>query len=193
MRKVVFFGLLLALLVGVPGQQPPKRTITEVQTMLGEIDVANRILPLVLTKEQIRKILPVIERCRQNVRNQEQKEARELLAMAEEIEKVHAGVIKGVVPSPEFLAKMNDVFKRFENERNAVKMANGILLGQTLNEVLHDGQKRAIVNVVDKVFNEQNRKWEEASEDAKIQFFALGILMSEDGYNFLVKLNRSLP
>lgn len=193
MRNAVFFVVLLTLLTWLPSQQPTKRTIAEVQTMLGEIDVANRILPLVLTKEQIRKLLPVIEKCRQNARNQEQKEARELLAMADEIEKVHMNTLKGVVPSPEFLAKMNEIFKRFENERNAVKMANGILLGQTLDEVLHDGQKRAIVGVVDKVFNEQNRKWEDASEGAKIQFFALGILMSEDGYNFLVKLNRSLP
>ena len=37
---------------------------------MAELDLANRILPLLLTKDQIAKLLPEIEKARKNVRDQ---------------------------------------------------------------------------------------------------------------------------
>lgn len=190
---LLFAALFLSLALATPLQV--SRTdpfhIQPILDKLSEIDKANQILPLALTKEQIGKILPKVEECRQNVRNQEKKEAERLKALDKEISQVLKDAEAGSVPPKEFLERMDKLFATFENERNGVKIANGIILYKTLHETLNPGQKKLIVQVVDQIYDVTLKQWKEGTEEAKIQFYALTVLMDDAGYKFLVKLNRN--
>ncbi|HWP31116.1 MAG TPA: hypothetical protein VNK96_05265 [Fimbriimonadales bacterium] len=190
---LLFSVSILSLVLATPLQvsRPDPFNVQPILDKLAEIDKANQILPLALTKEQIGKLLPKLEECRQNVRNQEKKEADRLKALDKEISQVLKDAEAGSVPPKEFLERMDKLFAAFENERNGVKIANGIILYKALHEILNPGQKKIIVQVVDQIYDVTLKQWKEGTEEAKIQFYALTVLMDDAGYKFLVKLNRS--
>ncbi len=191
MKYLIAILSAVVLMTGASLQQISKNDkygINPIVDTLSQIDKANQILPLVLTKEQIQKLLPKIERCRDNVRNQEKKEADRIKALSADADKVLADAVKGVVPPQEFLKRVSSLFDQFENERNGVKAANALIMNDAMNQILDAGQKKRILGVVDKVFNNTTKKWEDASENEKMTFFALSVLLDDDGYQFLVKL-----
>jgi hypothetical protein len=155
---------------------------------LGEIDVANQILPLLLTKDQIKQLLPVMEKCRQNVRNQEAKEAERIKALEKDADKVLADGAKGLLPPKEFLDRVNALFKKIQDERTGVKLANQILMMEVVNRAFNEGQKKAAIGVVDKIFNEEKRTWEDGSNEAKLRYFVNAVILGDRGYEFLSRL-----
>ena len=183
------FFMALGSPVQITRNDPHK--IQPVLDMLAEIDAANQVLPIVLTKEQIKKLLPVIEKCRQNVRNQEKKEADRLKALKAEADKVHAEAVRGLVPSQEFLDKVNKLFDTFDNEARGVIIANTIIILDALKGLLHEGQKRAVIGVVDKIYNEETKTWEEGSDERKLGYFGIRVLLSDSAYQLLVKLSMA--
>ena len=157
---------------------------------LAELDLANRILPLLMTKDQIKKMLPEIEKARKNVRDQEKKEADRLAKLQPEIDKYHAEILQGKTPPHTFLDQITALFKKFESERLQVKVANALILSEAMNKNLNEGQIKAAVGVVDKIYDEQNKKWENGTTAQKLQFYAVTIFMGERAYDLLVKLSR---
>lgn len=164
--------------------------VDPILTKLAEIDVANQILPLVLTKDQINKLLPIIEKCRQNVRQQEASEARRIKELQPEIDKVYDEIGKAISPSETFLAKINLLFETFEKERQKVLVDNGAIILANMKEILNEGQKKAAINVVDKVYNEITKTWEEGTDEMKLQFFSVKVLLNERAYDLLVRLRE---
>ena len=157
---------------------------------LAELDLANRILPLLLTKEQIKVILPEIEKARKNVRDQEKKEADRVKALQSDIDKYHAEIFAGKTPPKEFLDKMTALFKKFDNERLQVKVANALILSEAINKNLNEGQIKAIVGVVDKIYDDQNKEWKDGTTAQKVQFYAVTIFMGDRAYDMLVRMGR---
>jgi hypothetical protein len=157
---------------------------------MSELDLANRILPLLMTKEQIAKMLPEIEKARKNVRDQEKKEADRLKALQPEIDKYHAEIFEGKTPPQAFLDKMTALFKKFESERVGVKIANALILSDAMNKHLNEGQIKAAVGVVDKIYDEQNKTWADGTAAQKLQYYAITIFMGERAYDLLVRMGR---
>ncbi len=190
-----FFAVfvLSVCLLGAASAQPATDPfkVQAILDTLAEIDAANQVLPLLLTKDQIKKLLPIIEKCRNNTRNQQKKEADRLKELRGEAEKVDAEAIKGLVPSKEFVDKVDALFKKFDNERTGLIIANGLILRDTLKDILNDGQRKAAIGVVDKIFNAQDKKWEDGTPDAKLQYFALSVLTGDRAYNLLSKLSAA--
>jgi len=157
---------------------------------MAELDLANRVLPLLLSKDQINKLLPEIERARKNVRAQEKKEADRLKALQPEIDKYHAEIFQGKTPPKEFLDKLTALLKKFESERLQVKVANAIILSDAIKKNLDEGQIKAVVGVVDKIYDEQQKEWKDGTADQKIQFYAISIFLGDRCYDLLVRLSR---
>ncbi|MDQ2986502.1 MAG: hypothetical protein M3R13_07250 [Armatimonadota bacterium] len=157
---------------------------------LAELDLANRILPLVMTKEQIGKMLPEIEKARKNIRDQERKEADRLKALQPDIDKYHADILKGKTPPQEFLDRVTTLFKKFESERLQVKVANALILADAMKKNLNEGQIKAAVGVVDKIYDEKNQTWTGGTTEAKLQYYAISIFLGERAYDLLVRMSR---
>lgn len=191
----MFLAVVIAIIALAVPTQVSKNDPHGVQPILdtlAEIDLANQILPLTLTKDQVKELLPKIEECRQNVRNQEKKEADKLKTIRDEAEKVLKDCEKGSVPTPEFLKKVEGMFTDFYNQRNGVKLANVIIMYQAMDKILHDGQKKIIISTVDRYYEDEVKTWENKTDELKMQFYALHIFLSDSGYQFLTKLNRNL-
>lgn len=157
---------------------------------MAELDLANRLLPLLMTKAQINKLLPEIEKARKNVRDQEKKEADRLKALKPEIDKYHAEIFQGKTPPKDFLDKLTALLKKFESERLQVKVANALILAEAIKKTLDEGQLKAVVGVVDKIYDDQDREWKDGTADQKIQFYAISIFMGDRCYDLLVRLSR---
>ncbi len=193
MRLALALVLTFALLFVASTQtnrEDPNR-IRPVMEKLAKIDKANRVLPLLLTKEQARNLLLEIEKCRVNIRNQEKKEADRLKAIEPEIDTVLKDAASGVVPSQEFIKKVDDLFRQFESERNGVRLANSLLLKDALTKLLNAGQLRAMSNVVDQIYTDLGYKTEGVTENEKTIYFAMDVLLDDVGYQFLADLSAA--
>lgn len=183
------FAVFLAASTQTSREDPNR--VGPIMEKLAKIDKANRVLPLLLSKDQARKLLIEIEKCRVNIRNQEKKEADRLKAMEKEIDETLSDAAKGVVPSQEFLKKVNELFNQFENERNGVRLANSLILRDQLEAILDAGQRRAMSRVVDQIYTEMGYPLEGVSENEKTIYFAMDILLDDMGYQFLVDLSAA--
>ena len=181
---IAFSGAIAQVSINDPHKMGP--TLEK----MAELDLANRILPLLLTKDQIAKLLPEIEKARKNVRDQEKKEADRLKELQPEIDKYHAEIFQGKTPPQAFLDKLTALFKKFDNERIGVKIANALILSEAMNKNLNEGQIKAAVGVVDKIYDEQNKKWEGGTAAQKLQYYAISIFMGDRAYDLLVRLGR---
>jgi hypothetical protein len=191
MRVLVVTIALLLFCTGfaqVSTNDPNK--ILPILDKMAELDLANRVLPLLMTKDQIKKLLPEIEKARKNVRDQEKKEADRLKALQPEIDKYHGEIFQGKTPPKAFLDKFTTLLKKFENERLQVKVANALLLSDAIKKNLDEGQLKAIVGVVDKIYDDQEKEWKDGTTDQKIQFYAISIFMGDRCYDLLVRLSR---
>jgi hypothetical protein len=190
MRTAILAAVIALLSIAGISQvnQNDPYKISALQSKLAEIDKSNRILPLLLTTQQARSLLIKIETCRQNVRNQEKKEADRLKAMEREIDRVHAEAVEGIVPSQDFITRMRELFKTFASERDQVKTANMIILAEVLESTLNEGQKTAMSKVVEQIYEEHGIPLGNATMNQKMVHFALDILMDDPGYQFLAKL-----
>ena len=184
LAMIAFFGAIAQVSTNDPHKMAP------ILDKLAELDLANRILPLLLTKEQIKVLLPEIEKARKNVRDQEKKEADRVKALQPDIDKYHSEIFAGKTPPKEFLDKMTALFKKFDNERLQVKVANALILSEAINKHLNEGQIKAIVGVVDKIYDDQNKEWKDGTTGQKIQFYAVTIFMGDRAYDLLVRMGR---
>lgn len=173
-----------------PQETPDPYKIQPILDNLENIDIANKILPVLLTKDQTNKILFKVEECRANARKQEKREADEIKTMASEIQKINDDVKKGIVPPPEFITKLNKMLDDFDKARRGVILANGLIMKDFLKTILNKGQINAIVKVIDTVYDEEAKTWTQATDDTKLQFFAVNIFLSENGYKFLQTLHK---
>ncbi len=174
---------------------PPQTTqdphkIAPILDKLDRIDMANKILPLLLTKDQTSKILFKVEECRANAKKQEKREADELKTLDGEITKIADDVKKGIVPPPDFITKMNKVLDEFEKARRGVVLANGLIMRDFLKTILNKGQINAIVKVIDTVYDEEAKTWTQATDETKLQFFAVNIFLTDRGYEFLQTMHK---
>ena len=48
----------------------------------------------------------------------------------------------------------------------------------------------AAVGVVDKIYDEQNKKWDDGTAAQKLQYYAISIFMGERAYDLLVRMGR---
>lgn len=192
--KMPLIVLLTVGLAVIPTatQTPPKVDpygVDPILQTLAEIDISNQILPLLLTKDQTNRLLTLIERARAAAREQEKKEADALKALKAEADKIHSEAVKlGKVPSQEFLKKVNDMFASWEKERLNIRAKNTVLVMSSVKEILNEGQIKAAVGVVDKVYDEQLREFvEDPTDDQKLAYYVVHVFLNDTAYDFMRK------
>lgn len=171
-------------------QTPPKTDpygVDPILQTLAEIDISNQILPLLLTKDQTNRLLTLLERARAEAKQQQKKEADALKALKPEADKVREEAVKlGKVPSQEFLTKVNDMFASWEKERLNIRAKNTILFMSSVKEILNEGQIKAAVGVVDKVYDEQLREFvENPTDDQKLAYYVVHVFFNDTAYEFM--------
>lgn len=171
---------------------PVNQKSSDIQAKIRQIDLMNNILPVVFRKDQLQKILPLIERARQaeaNLQKQEEKILRDLEPSLDSA--IKEGTEKQVVAKPELIAKILNTFKGMQLARQVLSEEHVEKTLKLCEEILDEGQKKAAINALDPGFY-KGKDAKSFSDREKLKFFVGGILMDPLSYDLLLKLNRNV-
>lgn len=189
-RFLIVLSVVLAISSAVFAQTTDKgKQSAATLDKMRQIDLLNHLLPLVMTKEQIRKMLPTIEKARRDVRTQEDEEAKFLAQSAAKIDKaVQDGIDKGDVPDKQLLKELNAMIRLFTMKRKEIGDDNAKMVLDVMKTTLNAGQLKAAGNSLDfKIYN-PGIKPEEISDEARLTLFVREILLDPLAYDLLVKM-----
>ncbi|MBX3118256.1 MAG: hypothetical protein KF784_04265 [Fimbriimonadaceae bacterium] len=195
MKRVLLAVLLIVSIVAAaPAQTVPDATAKRSDAILSrarQLDLLNHILPLVMTKDQIKQLLPAIEKCRAKVKQVIQREADNLKLVEIEIDRAYEdGVKKGAVPSKELLNKLNRLFIGFAILRDAAASENADDVLAVMKSALNEGQLKTASKSLDiKVYNPKAEP-DKMSDDEKIKYFIRDVILDPLAYDLLVALSK---
>jgi hypothetical protein len=157
---------------------------------IAKMDVLNFVLPLAMSKEQLRQLLPVLEKIRQRVRKVQELEADELRKLEPDIDKaIKDASDKGLMPSGELRKNIASLFKKFALNRQINIDLNTDDLQKTLEGIWNAGQKKTAANALNMKDYDPNAKVEEMKDEDKIRVFVREIMLNPMAYDILVKLS----
>jgi len=188
-RMLVVLLLLVVPFAGLAQTPPPAEESTMVK--IRKLDLYNQILPVLLTKEQLEKLLPAIERARSKAKEVERKEATELAALNKELDEAIAKARdQGQVPKLDMVQKVEQLLWSFTIRRNATVNENTNAVVAVLEAELNEGQKRAAANSLRPKAFDPNVREEELTTSDKLRLFTRVILLDSMAYDILVGLSR---
>lgn len=186
---LVATSILCSLAMGQTGDQSIKS-----EELVGKIEVINlmnQVNPLVLTKEQIRKLLPPIEKARQKVKEIKKAEADEMKKLETKIDAaLKEGYEKGAVPSPDLVKELAATFNAMRIRRDLIAQENAENVYDIFKVTLNAGQLKAAANSLNpKMFNPDFKPEEMKDEDRHL-LFVREILLHPATYEMLVKMAK---
>jgi hypothetical protein len=185
-------GLCLALVTGASAQigEKEKRS-QEVQSKIRQVDLMIQILPLVLTKEQIREILPAVEKSRAKQKQILASEDDEIIKLEKKLdEALKAGYESGAYPPRDLQKEVWAVTKALAVRRQIARNEIVEDLYPVIDKVFNAGQKKAAANSLDWKALDPSAKIDDTKEDQKIKFFIRSVFMDPAAYDVLVKLAK---
>jgi tRNA nucleotidyltransferase/poly(A) polymerase len=187
-RLLIILSFALAISGAVFAQDKSAQSTAILQKMR-QIDLLNHLIPLVMTKEQIRKLLPEIEKARRDVRTQEAEEAKLLSEKAAAIDKaVKDGIDKGDVPDKQLLKELNAMIRFFSMKRDAVANDNTTNVLAIMKTTLNAGQLKAAGNSLNPKVFDPSVKLEELKDDDRLRLFVREVMLDPLAYDLLVKM-----
>jgi len=156
-----------------------------------QLDLLNQILPVLMTKPQLKLILPAIERARSAVRKVESDELLVLRGLEKEFDVLLKEAFeKGRVPTN---GEMEKIFKRYQ-EMNLVRLevssANAEEVEVILRKNLNAGQLKAAQNALQPNRYDRGLDPTKMTDEQKLRFWVRMVLLDPLAYDLLVKLTR---
>ncbi len=189
--------LPLALIALVPAlgaaQVLPQSTAaaSEIQKKVRKVDLLNQILPVLLTPDQIKKLLPVIEKARQEEAKLTREEESILRGLDADLDKaIEEGLEKRLVPSVELINRVFKTYRAIATARSVLVEQQGQLLLDKAKEVLNEGQIKAARNAIDPRVYAPDIDPETVSDEEKLRYWVTGILLDPMAYDLLVTLSE---
>lgn len=192
LAKVFASAILMIAAVGAWAQSPGiAEKSDQILDKVTQLDILNRLLPLVLTKEQYGKILPAVEKARQRVRDTQKKEADELKSLEPKLDTAMKDALdKGKVPTQELLKESSALFNQFRQRRLLVGIENEDAVLKVTKETLNLGQFKAAVNAFSPRLADPTLDPAKLDDDTKLRLFVRTILLHPGAYDLLLKLSK---
>lgn len=163
----------------------------EILAKVHELDLLNQLLPVLMTKEQMRKILPSVEKAREMVKATEKGEAEQLEKLAAKIDPVlKEAYEKNKVPSQEVLLEYAKTFVKLRVVRRSVIESNTTAVLEVVQKTLDKGQLAAARNALDPKLIDPSLDKEKMSDEEKMRFWVKVILLDPQTYTILLKLSK---
>ncbi len=157
-----------------------------------QIDLMNQLLPLVLTKDQIGRILPTLEKVRAKQRALLISEDEEMAKVQARVEEVHANAVnKGVYPPKEFSVDIAKLTRAMSIRRSVFLGESTDEIDATLNTVLNSGQKKALANSFASSFIDPSKKPEELTDQIRTRFFIQRVLLDPLARELLIGMEKT--
>lgn len=164
----------------------------EILVKARQLDLLNHLLPLVMTKDQLNKVLTVVERCRAKVDRIRLDEANELLKYEPKIiDAIDRGVNKDLVPSKTLMVDLAKSFNAFSIRRQVAAGENADEVLAVMKKELNAGQLKAAANSHDHKVYDPNLDVSKLTEDDKLKFYIKDVILDPSCYELLIKLTKS--
>ncbi|MBC8066639.1 MAG: hypothetical protein H7Y17_17545 [Chlorobia bacterium] len=188
-RFLIVLGIILVFSCAALSQVTDKgKQSAATLDKMRQIDLLNHLVPLAMNKDQIRKVLPVIEKARRDVRTQEDEEAKFLSQSAAKVDKAVENGIKGDVPDKQLLRELNAMIRLFSMKRKEIGDDNAKMVMEVAKTTFNAGQLKAMANSLDFKVYYPGVKPEEVKDEDKINLFIREILLDPLAYDLLVKM-----
>jgi hypothetical protein len=185
-------GLCFALVAAASAQpistERGKRS-DEIFLKLRKIDLLNQIIPLVLTKDQINKILPSIEQARAKQKLILAQEDDELAKLQSQVDEVYKKAVEdGAFPPKDFSAMISNKTKQMSMKRNIALIEMVEAIQDVVMKVLNEGQRKALVGSFDAKFIDPTKKPEEIKEGTRVRFYVERVLLDPLARELLIEI-----
>ncbi|MEZ0324701.1 MAG: hypothetical protein ACAH95_02245 [Fimbriimonas sp.] len=161
----------------------------EIVVKLRKIDLLNQILPLLLTKEQINRILPLIEQARAKQKLILSQEDDELAKLQPQIEETYAKAVeKNEYPTKEFSSMIAAKTKAMSMKRSIALIEMVEVVQDNLLKILNEGQRKALIGSFDARFIDPTKKPEEISEGTRTRFYVERVLLDPLTRELLIEI-----
>lgn len=186
---LMIFGTTIA---GAPAavQLKPNPEADRILLKMRRMQIVDQLLPVLLTKEQIKQILPTVEKARQNEDDRYKDELKKMKELEPELDKaLEAAIKEQKTAEEEFVVKYQKTFSALERQRKVlIDFSAGQVL-KKMKEVLNVGQLKAAENALDpRLFGEKDP--ESMSSDAKLTLWVREVLLDRASYDLLVDMSR---
>lgn len=188
--SIVFLVLLGTMLSAQTSREQRGKRADEIITKIRRMDLANQILPLVLTKEQLDKLLPAVEKARTEGRKAEEVEYEMLTKLEPSVDAaVKEAYEKQMLPKQETMVTVASTFKTMRLRREAIIADNVDAVMAVLEKELNAGQKKAAANAVQPSLFDPTLDPTKMSDTQKMRFYVQAILLDSEAYDVLLQMS----
>ena|SRR2546421_4501619 len=155
-----------------------------------ELQFYNLMLPILITKDQYKIILPAIEKARERVRQTYKKELEEIHGLDPDVDQALAAardkdqVISGVLQ-----AKLDKLKGGILMRRLIMAQLNENDVYDAIVKALNPGQQKAMANSLTPRLIDPNLKPDKMTQEDKLRLFVRDVLLTPDYYDDMVKMS----
>lgn len=194
MKKWVWVLALACLVSGVFAQTTQAdraKKADEILMKMRQLDLLNQLLPVLMTKDQIKRILPQVEKARQTVRDAEKLEFDYLKKLEPKVDSALKDAFeKGKVPVVEMLKESYATLGMMSLRRQAIAEENTDLVLGVVEQTFNEGQIKAARNALTPNAIDPRLNPKEMDDKAKLRFWVKTILLDPLAYELLIKLGK---
>lgn len=182
------FGTTVAV---APAQLPkPNPDADRINWKIQKLFIVDQLLPVLLTKDQVKALLPIIERARQDETDLLKKELDELKKIEPSVDKALGEAIKDQkTPTNEFVLEFNKMYKTFAYKRRLLVDLSAAAVLKKMREVCNEGQMKAAENALSPAAMGEKDP-ETFTSDQKIVLWIRNVLLDRASYDLLVDMSR---
>lgn len=183
---------LAAFLMSVSVLSAPRVAVaqddaTKIMVKMRQLDILNQILPVLMTPQQINKILPAIERSRAAEKKLQASELDQLKKMESKIDPALKDAReKNLVPSKELQTEVILLLKKLSKDRALMILEQNEAVVKAVEETLDEGQIKAAANAITIPDAEVGK----LQDRARLSRWVRAVLMDPIAYDILVELSR---
>lgn len=188
------FVVVVALLGALGFAQEPtaqQKAADLVLTKVKKLEVYNQILPVLMTPDQIKALLPIIEKHRAEAAKLEAEEYKWLSSIDKELSDIlKSAEEKGKIPDEKVMETIVLYFNAFVIKRRALVNETVAELTKVMKEKLNEGQVRAAANALDVRFYNLTKPKEELTEAEKLDTWVRVVLLENHAYYIMLELSK---
>lgn len=143
-----------------------------------QIDLLYNILPLLLTKTQIKELLPALDKARSGIRGIRDTEYKNFHEYADIIDaSITKAVQDNILPTRDDRAKLTRFLIALDGRRQAQVLVNVRAVKEAFDKVITPAQRKAAINSLIPTYFEPDLKPEELTDDKKEEIYVREILL----------------
>jgi hypothetical protein len=188
----MLFGVfgMLSISVAQPVDPVMAKQSADILSKLRKVELLYQILPLLLEKQQIDKILPALEKIRSKQRKLLEQEHKDLAGFETDANKAVAAGVGGQMPSDDTIRTIEAFYKANDLRRQVAMGENLDLLMPVLKSTLNAGQMKVMANSLTMAFFEPDLAPGDINDEVKARVFAREVLLDPLTYEILVAMDK---